>query len=161
MYTNPDDVNVDLLDELDAAFAPSITAAFAADTPAGTVVAGTITRVEIRQSRDFKTRELAFWPDGKPKREVVVGIATPEGDRAVYIPTHGRAKVALSAAVEAAGAHKVSEVLRPGSSLSVRFEGRKAATTSTGDGYEYREYRYAFTPPANDPFSAPPRPRAA
>lgn len=145
-FANPENANIDLLDAIDAAFAPSATTAFTADTPAGTVVGGPITSVDMRQSRDFSTGNPATFADGRPKNEVVVRVDTPDGERAIYIKTWGRDRNVLSAAVGAAGLSKVSEALRPGNVLTVRFNGKKEAATGTGERYEYRDYEYKIEP---------------
>lgn len=144
-YASTDNIDLALLDELDAAFATNTTpSAFSADTEPGTAVQGVISNVQLRQSRDFKSGEPATWPDGAPKNEVVVTVETDEGPRKVYIPTWGRSKSWLSEAVGKAGVQKVSDVLRPGSQFAARFEGRRAAVTKRGEEYSYREYSYRF-----------------
>lgn len=141
-FANPENANIDMLDAIDAAFAPSATSAFTADTPPGTVVSGSIASVDLRQARDFNTGNPAVFADGRPKNEVVVRVSTPEGEKAIYIKTWGRDRNALSAAVGAAGLSKVSEALRPGNMLAARFNGKKSATTDRGEAYEYRDYEY-------------------
>ncbi|GAA4741898.1 hypothetical protein [Gordonia alkaliphila] len=160
-YANTDSVNLDLLDDLDAAFEGGGTvSAFNADTEPGTVVSGIVLSVIMRQARDFHTGDPATWPDGKPKREVVVTIETEHGERNVYIQTWGRAKQRLSAGIGAAGLTKISQGLRPGNTLSVRFNGKKEAVSKRGDTYSYRDYEYGFVPatpaPSVDPAFAPP-----
>ncbi|MCZ4652699.1 hypothetical protein O4157_14830 [Gordonia amicalis] len=155
-YASTDNIDLGLLDEIDAAFSTVTTpSAFNADTEPGTVVQGVIAEVQLRQSRDYNTGEPAVWPDGKPKNEVVVTVETDEGARNVYIPTWGRSKSWLSEAVGKAGAQKVSEVLRPGSQFAARFEGRREAVTKRGEEYSYREYTYRF-PAAPVPVTLPP-----
>lgn len=162
-YASTDNIDLALLDEIDAAFAVNTTpSAFDANTEPGTVVQGVIADVQLRQSRDYESGEPAVWPDGKPKNEVVVTVETDdEGPRKIYIPTWGRSKSWLSEAVGKAGAQKVSEVLRPGSQFAARFEGRREAVTKRGEEYSYREYTYRFpaapepvpvTLPPDDPF---------
>lgn len=157
-YASTDNIDLDLLDQIDAAFASGgTTAAFNSDTPAGSVVTGVITGVDLRQARDYKTGDPATFSDGSPKREVVVTIETDDGHRAVYISTWGRAKQALGEALGKAGLSKVSEGLRPGNTLAARFNGKKTAVhPRSKEQYEYRDYEYAITVPAapvpSDPF---------
>lgn len=159
-YASRDNINLDVLDAIDAAFESGGTvSAFNADAEPGTVVSGPIVGVAMRQSRDFKTGDPAFWPDGKPKNEVVVRVETDNGERAVYIPTWGRAKQALSEAVGEAGLSKISEALRPGNVLSVRFNGKKDAVhPRSKEQYTYRDYGYRVevATPGENPFAAQP-----
>ncbi|WOC12404.1 hypothetical protein [Gordonia sp. MP11Mi] len=160
-YASRDNIDLDVLDQIDAAFESGggTVAAFNAETEPGTVVTGPIAGVAMRQSRDFKTGDPAFWPDGKPKNEVVVRVETDHGERAVYIPTWGRAKQALSEAVGEAGLSKISEALRPGNVLSVRFAGKKHAVHSrSGEQYSYRDYEYRVEVAngSDNPFAAQP-----
>lgn len=160
-FANTATIDLAMLDQIDAAFAASgSTAAFTADTAPGTVVTGPIVSVDLRQGRDYKTGDPSTFADGSPKNEVVVTVDTEHGERVVYIPTWGRAKQALSAAVGAAGLTKVSEALRPGNTLSVQFNGKKAAIhPRSKESYEYRDYAYAIerpvppAPPAPNPFA--------
>lgn len=146
-YTNPDAIDLDLLDQLDAAFAGGGTvAAFTATSEPGTVVSGPITGLTMRQSRDFTTGDPAVWPDGKPKQEVVITIASDQGERAVYIQTWGRAKLALTAAVTASGLQKVSSALGQGNTLTVTFNGKKDAINARGKEFQFRDYTYSITP---------------
>lgn len=145
-FASRDNINLDVLDAIDAAFEPSATTAFTADTPAGTVVGGPIKSVDMRQSRDFTTGHPATFADGRPKNEVVVRLDTEAGEKAVYIKTWGRDRNVLSAAVGAAGLSKVSEALRPGNVLIVRFNGKKESTTERGESYSYRDYEYKIEP---------------
>lgn len=148
-FARTDNIDLDLLDQIDAAFEHRGTvAAFTADTAPGTVVTGPIVAVDMRQSRDFKSGEPATSSDGRPKNEVVVTIETAGGDeRAAYIPTWCRAKRALSEALGAAGLSKVSEALRPGNVLSVQFRGKKTAVhPRSSESYEYRDYAHSIAP---------------
>lgn len=149
-YASTDNIDLDLLAQIDAAFAGGgTTAAFHADTAPGTVVSGPIVAVDLRQSRDYKTGDPATFADGSPKNEVVVTVETDDGHRAVYIPTWGRAKQALSEALGKAGLSRVSKGLRPGNTLSVRFNGKRTAVhPRSKEQYEYRDYEYAITVPA-------------
>lgn len=157
-YASRDNIDLDVLDQIDAAFESGggTVSAFNAETEPGTVVTGPIAGVAMRQSRDFKTGDPAFWPDGKPKNEVVVRVETDHGERAVYIPTWGRAKQALSEAVGEAGLSKVSDALRPGNVLSVRFNGKKDAVhPRSKEQYSYRDYEYRVATSGSDnPFAA-------
>lgn len=154
-YANTDNIDLDLLDQIDAAFASGGTvSAFTAETAPGTVISGPIVGVDLRQARDYKTGDPAAFADGRPKTEVVVRIETAAGERAVYIPSWGRAKQALSEAVGAAGLTKVSQALRPGNALAVQFNGKKDAVhPRSRETYQYRDYSYKISPPANDPWA--------
>ncbi|MBE7158235.1 MAG: hypothetical protein INR62_07340, partial [Rhodospirillales bacterium] len=95
-YTDTD-IDPDALDELDELFSPAPQTAFSADALPGSTVTGRIKKFEMRQARDYETRQPATFGDGTPKREVVVHLDTDDGVRAVYIRAWGPSKQALSA----------------------------------------------------------------
>lgn len=153
-YTDGD-IDPDALDELDELFAIAPQSAFATDALPGTKVSGQIKKFEMRQARDYETRLPATFPDGTPKREVAVRLATEHGERTLYIRAWGPSKQALSAAVRDAKAEKLTEVLRKGHRLTATYHGKKPGKSPNGEDYEYRDYSYEFsgpvpTPPSED-----------
>lgn len=88
----------------------------------GDKVVGTILDMQVKQQTDIKTGELATWPDGNPKMQLVVTIQTDarddeddDGQRTVYVK--GQMQRAVQDAVRKAGARGLAE----GGRLGVKF----------------------------------------
>jgi hypothetical protein len=90
----------------------------------GQIVKGKIHSVELQQQRDFKTRELLTWDDGKPMMQIVVTLQTDErnpenpnddGMRRLFV--RRQMQQAVRTAVVQAGATG----LEPGGTLAVQW----------------------------------------
>lgn len=117
----------------------------------GTTVTGTISaEPEVRQQTDIQTGTPKTWPDGKPRMQLVVTLATAErdpanpdddGERSVYIK--GNMQKAVRDAVRKAGASG----LKVGGVLSVTYSGDGQ---SKGAGFNPPKlFTATYTPPAN------------
>ena len=107
----------------------------------GTTVSGTITaEPEIMQQREFGTGTPLAWPDGKPKLQLVVTLATATGEQRVFVK--GQLKTAVAQAVKAAG----KDALEVGGTLSVTFVavGEPARPGLSGA----KQYTATYTAPA-------------
>lgn len=114
----------------------------------GTTVAGTITQQpEVQQIRDFSTGEPLYWPDGKPKMQLVVTLATDQRDpqtpdddgrRRLYVK--GLMRTAIRDAVRKAGARG----LEVGGRLEVTYV---ADGERKGNLNPPKLYKAAYTPP--------------
>ena len=89
--------------------------AFRKDHPIGTVWAGRVQRVEVRQVRDDDGNPET-WDNGDPKQQVVVAIQTTQRDperpgddgvRGIYIKWWGAQRQALRDCLEAAGVEDI------------------------------------------------------
>lgn len=76
----------------------------------GAVVEGTIAEIDVRQARVFGSTDPDFWPDGKPKMQVVISLQTDKKDsdeddglRAIPINLWSGQKKALADACKDAG----------------------------------------------------------
>lgn len=49
----------------------------------GTSITGTITALEVRDSKDFDTGEVLTWEDGSPRKELVITVATSLRDASI------------------------------------------------------------------------------
>jgi hypothetical protein len=114
-------------EEVSGLLSPSIrTAKF--DT-VGRVYKGTVLAARARQVTDMQTGQPQFWPNGDPRKEVLIDLQTDERDsedddgvRRVYV------KGGMVAAVrEALAAAKVKS-LEVGGKLSIKYTGDGEAT---------------------------------
>lgn len=89
--------------------------AFRRDHPIGTVWAGKVVRVDVRQVRD-DDGQPDTWDNGDPKQQVIVAIQTDQRDperpgddgvRGIYIKWWGEQRKALREALETAGAEDI------------------------------------------------------
>lgn len=119
----------------------------------GHTVTGTVIGTpEARQSRNFETGDMDTWPNGDPKMEVVVPIATEErdpevdnddGERSLVLPVGTARFKAVQAAMKTAGVR----ALESGGVITVTY---------TGDGPKPKgsklnapkEFSATYTPPA-------------
>lgn len=111
---------------------------------------------EMVQSRDFKTKEPAYWPDGNKKMSLVVklDLGHEEGIRSLWVPKPSAMWGALADARARAGVP-----LNDGCVLTVTFTGTKP---TAGDPQKLYSASYtAPTRPAADPLGASPSPQGA
>jgi hypothetical protein len=76
---------------------------------------GTVVSEEVQQQRDYQTGDLQFWPDGKPKWQVVLTCDSTDGQQRLFIK--GQMLTAAKAAMRKAGMASFT----PGSKVSVTF----------------------------------------
>ncbi|WP_216395788.1 hypothetical protein [Arcanobacterium phocae] len=94
-------------------------------TTVGETVGGTITNTKIQQVTDYTTSEPQFWPDGKPKEQLIVSITTPEGvEGAAYIKLWGQQRTAMMEAIRQTGLD-ADHALAPGNKLWITFTGEE------------------------------------
>ena len=143
--------NTNLMD-LDSMFAPSARTALKGAAP-GTSIEGEIVHREARQATEYGTGLPAVFPDGTPKKQIMVVIKTNErdpldpnddGERSVWIKNWGNQRKAFTAAMQAAGVKKTSEALAPGNRLKITYVGETRQTSSKGSWTE-KTYEYAIT----------------
>jgi hypothetical protein len=105
----------------------------------GDTITGTIDRrPEVRQATDIATREPLFWPDGKPREQLVIVLRTnlksgdpdDDGRRSLYVKgstVQGSRSIhdAIRTAVQAAGASG----LEVGGTLSVTWDSTEPSQT--------------------------------
>lgn len=139
------------------------------DVGRGTVVAGRVTSVEVKQATEYKTDKPAFWDDGSPKMRALIGLATglrdpedPEdtGDRTLAINLWSGQRNALRDACKAAGVDEPS----------VGDHMEAVWTSGAGNADSPRVFAYRITKgsglaaavaaPAADPWAAPADPFA-
>jgi hypothetical protein len=116
---------------------------FAKWTTVGDAYAGTVTGVEVRQSRKFGTDTPDTWDDGSPKLQVAVTVATDDradadddGQRVIVVNLWGSQRRALMAACKAAG------VTEP--EAGQRFTAKWVS--GAGGASDPRVYEYGITP---------------
>ena len=105
----------------------------------GTTVSGVISEPpEVQQVRDFQSGEPQYWPDGKPRQQIVVTLDTDEGDRRVFVK--GQMVKAIRDAVKEAGA----DGLEVGGQLQVTYVGDGERK---GNLNPPKVYRASYGPP--------------
>lgn len=107
---------------------------------------------EIAQQTDFDTGEPLFWPDGRPKNQVIVsgtvtkGLEGPDDDGSRRLYIKGYMQNAVSAALKAAG----TRLPEPGGVLTVTY-------TQDGQAQGRRQppklYTASYTSPAESALS--------
>lgn len=117
----------------------------------GDKVKGTIASFEAGQQTDMDTDQPAFWPDGKPKMQVIVTLDTDlnedagdDGSRRIYLKG-SKPDTSLGAvrnAVKAAGASG----LEVGATLELAFIGEGEPTKKGWN--KPKQYAARYTPPA-------------
>jgi len=80
---------------------PGAPNAFPEGTPVGTKISGRITNASTRRQTTMAGEPL-FWGDGSPRMELIVTLATPDGDRRLF--AKGNMLRAIKGAVKASGA---------------------------------------------------------
>lgn len=115
----------------------------------GCSVAGTITQQpEVQQVRDFSTGEPQYWPDGKPKQQLVVTLATDERDPQINDDDGTRRLFIKGLMLKA-----VRDAVRKAGARGLEVGGR-LEVTYVGDGERKgnlnppKLYAAAYTPPA-------------
>ena len=118
------------------------------DSPIGTSYTGTVVGTpEMVQSRDFKTKEPAVWPDGNPKMSLVVKMEIQGEVRSLWAPKPSAMWAALTAARQQAGVP-----LDDGCLLTVTFSGTKPKP-----GMDPQKlYSAHYVPPKSDPLGSAP-----
>lgn len=102
---------------------------------------------ELVQSRDFKTGEPAFWPDGNKKMAAVVTGTLPDGTEvSVWAPQPSSMFAAIAQAQKDAGAQ-----IAPGGRLTVQLTGFKPSD----DPKKEPQKLYAATYQPPDAFAQP------
>jgi len=105
----------------------SLPSAFRKDHPIGTVWAGVVQSVEVRQVRD-DDGNVETWDNGDPKQQVVVAIKTDQRDperpnddgvRGIYIKWWKEQRKALRECLEAAGVDDIE----PGGLFAAKYVG--------------------------------------
>lgn len=116
----------------------------------GNTVTGTITKVDVKQVTNYKTKEPEFFPSGDPKKQVILTLQTSlredaddDGKRSVYIPLWGGKKAALGEAMRAAGMKEASTALALGNTFTARFVGEERKHGKDGS-YTEKIYEYAI-----------------
>lgn len=103
--------------------------AFTKGDPIGTVVRGSVVKIDTGQVRDFETQQPAFWPDGNPKLQLIVSVQTDQRDpsiedddgvRRLFAPKPGAMLSAISTALRKADAK-----LDVGGTLAVKYDSDK------------------------------------
>lgn len=116
----------------------------------GDKVVGTVTGFDVSQTRDFKTNDPEFWPDGKPKEQLVITLQTDERDssiddddglRRVFAKKPGNLLTAIADALTEAKAE-----IAIGGRLAVVFTGQKPHENPKFN--PIKEYKAAYEPPA-------------
>lgn len=120
------------------------------DQPIGTSYTGTVTGTpEMVQSRDFKTREPAVWPDGNPKMSLVVKLLVDGQPLSLWAPKPSAMWAALAQARQEAGVP-----LDDGALLTVTFSGTKPKP-----GMDPQKlYTAVYVVPKVDPLGSSPDP---
>ena len=117
----------------------------------GAEIKGTIVSHDTMQMTEFGTTTPAFWPDGKPKLQVVFVLQTESRDPAIEgddgqrrVFANGRMLRAVLEARDEAGARTID----PGDNLAIRFTGYGTASTK---GFQppklYKSWLKKGTPP--------------
>lgn len=128
--------------------------AFKAGTPVGTVVAGTITKVDTLQVRNYETGDPEFWAEGEPKMQMRIvvntGVLDPSidgdtGERAIYVKWWGDQRNALLEAVRQAGAKSIDE----GGKFAAKFLSTKPTESKNNRGRlaDAKVFGYQYQPP--------------
>lgn len=149
--------------------AGGIPGAFNKHSQPGEVVAGTITKAEVRQVHDYNSSEPEFWDNGDPKLQLQVVVQTGQtdpaiendtGERAIYIKWWGEQRQNLLAALRAADDTDV----RVGGQFMAKFAGIKPNSNPRLNDVKVYEYAYEkpgagvaglAAPPSAGPSAAP------
>lgn len=133
---------------LDSIMQGGTPSAFTRNDPIGTSVTGEITEIRAEQQTDFTTGEPLFYPNGKPKPQVVIHVRTSQRDpnragddglRAIYVKGYNIAPLRLAS--QQAG---VGDYPRVGDTLTATFSSTRPASQR---GYnDAKIYTYQVTP---------------
>ncbi len=118
-----------------------------ADAPIGASVTGKVTEAPVLlQSRNYKTHEPDFWPDGNPKMSVVTKLVTTNGEeRGLWAAKPSAMFAAIAEAQKTAGA-----LIAVGGTLTITYTGTKPAAGANLSPQKL--YTVSYTPP--DAFEA-------
>lgn len=121
----------------------------------GDTISGTINKIDVRQTRDFKTKAPVFWKgkDGEPDRaqeQIVITVDTdlddvteeyPEddGERALYIKGWGPQKRSFIKAVK-----RIGRMPQDGDTIVMTFTGL-STEVDKDSGQPWKEYVYTLT----------------
>lgn len=131
------------------------------DVPVGTVVTMQVTdAAKLVQSRDFKTKEPATWPDGNPKMSVVINGTVNGEERSLWAPKPSALFAAIGDAQKAAGANGRPHRLREGDTLAVKFTGTKPTSGDPQKLFAAKITPGTPTPSGGDPFGETPSAQA-
>lgn len=141
------------LDDVMQGGAPS---AFSKDDPIGTSVEGEIVEIRAEQQTDFTTGEPLYYPNGKPKPQVVIHLQTTlqdpnrvgdSGIRGVYVKGYNIGQLRLACRQDGVGDHP-----NIGDHLKATFARTQPAKTR---GYnDAKIYDYVVTPKKQSDLSA-------
>ncbi len=141
------------LDDVMQGGAPS---AFSKDDPIGTSVEGEIVEIRAEQQTDFTTGEPLYYPNGKPKPQVVIHLQTTlqdpnrvgdSGIRGVYVKGYNIGQLRLACRQAGVGDHP-----NIGDHLKATFARTQPAKTR---GYnDAKIYDYVVTPKKQSDLSA-------
>lgn len=141
------------LDDVMQGGAPS---AFSKDDPIGTSVEGEIVEIRAEQQTDFTTGEPLYYPNGKPKPQVVIHLQTTLNDpnrvgdsgiRGVYVKGYNIGQLRLACRQAGVGDHP-----NVGDHLKATFARTQPAKTR---GYnDAKIYDYVVTPKKQSDLSA-------
>lgn len=121
------------------------------DKPVGTTVEGYISGPigDPTQQTDIQSKALLTWPDGKPKLQIVIPLATQlredaedDGNRGLFVKQSSPLQAAIRDAVKESGAQALSQ----GGYLKVTFVGTKPS--STVGNAPIKLFQAWYTPPA-------------
>lgn len=123
-----------------------IRAAFDKDTQPGYYVRGQILDVSVSNRTDYKTGDVLYFKDGKPKQQVVITIQTDvrdgaddDGRRRVYVKMDYKSdREGLVQAVEAAG----DDDVRIGGELAAQFLGQLKDEHGIEQAWNTTKYEY-------------------
>lgn len=154
--------------DVDALFNGSANPTFTKDMTPGEIREGIVLAAPTAvQATKFQSQELDFWPNGDPKMQLRIEMATEyqldaddQGDRTLYVKTWGGPSRAFTEAVLATGFAKVSEVVVPGTVIRVTFKGKQQVRSKNGSTFEENAYEYAITPGSAAQGPATPAPAA-
>lgn len=118
----------------------------------GATAKGPIVSLEMQQQKNIDTGIPDTWPDGNPKMQLRIVLATDQRDdedddgyRAIYVK--GQMQVAIRDAIKAAGQTQIIE----GGILAVKYEsdGERSKPAYSPP----KQYRAQYQPPAPKPAS--------
>jgi len=122
-------------------------------TNRGDSIEGEITDMTMRRALDFDTREALTWPDGNPRMEAHITLATDQRDDAYEDDDGTRVLVINSAnkraALKDAIAKAKAKGIREGGRLWVQYTGD--GNPSRPGGRAPKMYRMAYKPPEFTP----------
>lgn len=120
-------------------------------TNPGDMISGRVLTVGSQQVRKYGTNELDYWPDGRPKMEMVLTVKDSEGAKTLYC-SRGM-QDAIRDAVQDINFKrppgKGIPGIRPGGYLTLRYTGDDKPRVSGGRGAKL--YEAGYDPPGTKP----------